>query len=129
MTAELWLLLASTVVYGLYLGAQSTLFRAQNGVTYAASARDDARADGALLGRAERALRNYNETWLVFVILALIGHLAYAGDALLFWGAIIWLAARVAYLPLYLGGIFMLRSLMWTAALVGLCMMGWAIVF
>lgn len=129
MTAELWLLLASTVVYGLYLGAQSTLFRVQNGVTYAASARDDTRAEGTLLGRAERALRNYNETWLVFVILALIGHLAHAGDALLFWGAIVWLAARVAYLPLYLGGIFMLRSLMWTAALAGLCMMGWAIVF
>jgi uncharacterized MAPEG superfamily protein len=129
VTAELWLLLASALVYGLYLGAQSTLFRVQNGVTYAASARDDERAEGALLGRAERALRNYHETWLVFVILALIGHLAYPGDPLLFWGAIVWLAARLVYLPLYLGGIFMLRSIMWTVALAGLCMMGWAIVF
>jgi uncharacterized MAPEG superfamily protein len=129
MTAELWLLLASTLVYGLYLGAQSVVFRIQNGVDYAASARDEARAEGALLGRAERALRNYNETWLVFVVLALIGHLAHPGDGLLFWGAIVWLVSRIVYLPLYLGGIFMLRSIVWTVALVALGVMGWAIVF
>ena len=81
MTAELWLLFASLPLYGLYLGAQSLIFRWHYGIRYAASARDEEKPEGELLGRAERALRNFNETWLVFVILCLIGHLAMPGEA------------------------------------------------
>ncbi len=129
MTTELWLLFLSLPLYGLYLGAQSLLFRAQYGVVYAGSARDEQKEEGTLLGRAERALRNFQETWLVFVILILIGHLAMPGDALIFWGAIVWGAARIVFLPLYLSGIFGLRSLSWLVSLAGLIMMGWAVLF
>lgn len=129
MTTELWLLIAALMVYGLYLGAQSTILRWQHGVVYAATSRDEQKPDGPLLGRAERALRNINETLIVYVVLVLIGHLAMPGDPLIFWGAIVWLAARIAYLPLYIGGVFMLRSLIWCVSLAGLLMMGWAIVF
>ena len=41
MTTELWLLFASLPLYGLYLGAQSLIFRWRFGVWYAASARDE----------------------------------------------------------------------------------------
>lgn len=129
MTTELWLLFLSLPLYGLYLGAQSLVFRWQHGVKYAASARDEKADEGALLGRAERALKNFQETWLVFVILALIGHLAMPGEPLMFWGAIVWFAARIAYLPLYLAGTFMVRSLVWNVALVGLMLMGWPVLF
>lgn len=129
MTTELWLLFLSLPLYGLYLGAQALIFRGQHGIMYSATARDDAKPEGVLLGRAERALKNYRETWLVFVILILIGHLAMPGDPLMFWGAIVWGLARIAYLPLYLGGVFMVRSIVWNVALVGLGMMGWAVVF
>ena len=129
MTTELWLLFGSLPLYGLYLGAQSLIFRWKHGVMYAASARDDNLPEGELLGRAERALRNFQETWLVYVILILIGHLAMPGDALIFWGAIVWGVARIAYLPLYLFGVFMIRSLVWNVSLIGLVMMGWAVVF
>jgi uncharacterized MAPEG superfamily protein len=129
MTTELWLLFLSLPLYGLYLGAQSLVFRWQHGVMYAASARDEAKPDGPLLGRSERALKNFQETWLVFVVLALIAHLALPGDPLLFWGAIVWFASRIAYLPLYLFGVFMIRSLVWNVSLVGLLIMGWAVLF
>ena len=129
MTTELWLLFLALPVYGLYIGAQSTILRWQHGVIYAATSRDEQKPDSPLLGRAESALRNFNETFLVYAILALIGHLAMPGDALIFWGAIVWLVARVVYLPLYLGGIFMLRSLVWCVSLAGLLMMSWAVVF
>jgi uncharacterized MAPEG superfamily protein len=129
MTAELWLLFASLPLYGLYLGAQSLIFRWHYGIRYAASARDEEKPEGGLLGRAERALRNFNETWLVFVILCLIGHLAMPGEPLVFWGAIVWFAARIVYLPLYLFGVFMIRSLVWNVSLIGLLVMGWPVLF
>jgi len=129
MTTELWLLFASMPLYGLYLGAQSLIFRWQHGVWYAASARDEAKPPGELLGRAERALHNFRETWPVFVILILIGHLAMPGEPLVFWGALVWFAARLAYLPLYLAGVFMIRSLVWNVALLGLGIMAWPVLF
>jgi uncharacterized MAPEG superfamily protein len=129
MTTELWLLFWSLPLYGLYLGAQSVAFRRQHGVEYAATARDDSKPDGELLGRAERALRNFQETWLVFVILILIGHLAMPGDAVIFWGAIVYFLGRLAYLPLYLTGVFGVRSLMWLVATAGLCAMFAGVLF
>ena len=68
-------------------------------------------------------------TFVAFVILILIAHLAMPGDPLIFWGAIVWGVARIAYLPLYLAGTFMIRSLVWNVALIGLLMMAWAVLF
>ena len=129
MTTELWLLFWSLPLFGLYLGAQSLILRAQRGLMFAASSRDDPPPKSDLEARADRALKNFQETWLVFVILILIAHLAMPGDPLIFWGAIVWGAARVAYLPLYLTGTFMIRSLVWNIALIGLLMMTWAVLF
>ena len=130
MTTELQLLMWSLVVYGLYLGAQSLIFRWRFGVEYAATARDTLPKDeGELLGRAERALRNFQETWLAFVIMALVAHIADPGDAVVFWGAVVYLVARVAYLPLYLFGTFMIRSLVWNVATIGIAMMFFGILF
>ena len=129
MTTELWLLFWSLPLYGLYLGAQSLILRAQRGIMFAASSRDDPPPKSDLEARADRALRNFQETWLVFVILILIAHLAMPGDPLIFWGAIVWGVTRTAYLPLYLAGTFMIRSLVWNVALIGLLMMAWAVLF
>ncbi|MBN9346565.1 MAG: MAPEG family protein [Devosia sp.] len=129
MTTELWLLFLSLPLYGLYLGAQSLIFRWKHGVLYAASARDEELPEGELLGRAERALKNFQETWLVYVVLILIAHLAMPGDTLIFWGAVVWGVARIAYLPLYLAGTFMVRSIVWNVSLIGLAMMVWGVLF
>ena len=129
MTTELWLLFWSLWLFGLYLGAQSLIFRWRFGIKYAASARDKELPEGELLGRAEGALRNFQETWPVFISLALIGHLAMPGEPLVFWGALVWFAARIVYLPLYLFGVFMIRSLMWLVSLFGLIIMGWPVLF
>jgi uncharacterized MAPEG superfamily protein len=129
VTTELWLLFWSLWLYGLYLGAQSLIFRWRHGLIYAASARDENEPEGELLGRAERALRNFQETWPVFIALTLIAHLAMPGEPLVFWGAIVWFAARLAYLPLYLFGVFLIRSLVWNVTLLGLILMGWPVLF
>jgi uncharacterized MAPEG superfamily protein len=129
MTTELWLLFLSLPLYGLYLGAQSLIYRKDYGVMYAATARDDDKPESALLGRAERALKNYQETWLCFVILALIAHLAVPGDPVIFWGAIVYFVGRIAYLPLYLAGTFGIRSLVWNVATLGIAAMFFGVLF
>ena len=129
MTSELALLLWSLPVYGLYLGAQSTIYRWHYGVLYAQTARDTPGPESAMLGRAERALKNYLETWPAFIILALVAHLATPGDALVYWGAIVWLVGRLIYLPLYVFGVYMVRSLVWLVATAGLFMMFYGVLF
>jgi uncharacterized MAPEG superfamily protein len=129
MSTELWLLFWSVPLYGLYLGAQSVIFRAQYGVMTAATARDRLPEPGLWLGRAERALRNFQETWPVYIVLVLLAHLAQPGEALVFWGALVWITARLVYLPLYLFGVFMLRSAVWMVSLIGLLIIGWGLVF
>jgi uncharacterized MAPEG superfamily protein len=130
MSIELWLLIGSLPVYGLYLGAQSLLYRWHFGLAFAASARDNpVKPGGELLGRAERALRNFNETYVPFVVMLLVAHLADRNDPAVLWGTGLWFVARIVYLPLYLGGVFMLRSLVWCAILIGLALMFLGILF
>ena len=130
MTTELQLLFWSLILYSLYLGAQSLIYRWRFGVEFAASARDEEpKQDGDLLGRAERALKNFLETWPAFIVLALVANFADPGDPVVLWGAIVWYVARIAYLPLYLFGIFMIRSLVWCVSAIGLAMMFFGILF
>ena len=129
MSTELWLLFWSLAVYSLYLGAQSLIYRAQYGVLFAATARDDEPQPNVWLGRAERALRNFLETWPAFIILTLVAHLADPGDPLVFWGAVVWYLGRIAYLPLYLFGVAYVRSLVWCVAATGLFLMFIAVLF
>ena len=129
MTTELTLLMWSVPLFGLYLGAQSVLFRAIYGVHFAVTARDTPPPSNAMVERSERALKNFQETWPVFIVLMLVAQLAVPGDVVVFWGAIVWFAARLAYLPLYLFGVVWVRSLVWLVALGGLGIMFFGILF
>lgn len=127
MTVEL---LAALVVIALGLVQvllQAAEYRRVHGVAYANSAQDEppATKDSILLGRLTRALRNLHETLPFFlglvVVLALIGVSTPATQ----WAAIVFAAARIVYLPLYMLGVPYLRGLVWTvsyAALVSLAL-------
>ena len=122
MTIELTLLIWSTGLYALYIGVQSTLYRIQHGVEFAATDRDDEPRPNALNQRADNALRNLQETYPVFLALAVAAALG-RGDDLSLWGGVIYLVARVVYLPLYVFGVKYIRSLVWTISAVGLIVM------
>jgi uncharacterized MAPEG superfamily protein len=84
---------------------------------------------GVFAGRAERASRNFRETYPAFVGLALA--LAVADPSSL-WGragALIWFAARILYIPLYLAGIPYIRSGVWCISLAGLAIMFCSVLF
>ncbi|MEO0343958.1 MAG: MAPEG family protein [Pseudomonadota bacterium] len=81
--------------------------------------RDQKPAETPLVGRAERALANIGEALFYFIPLAILTK--DIPEALL--GAQIFVTARLVYLPVYLVGIPYLRTLVWTASLVGLAIM------
>ena len=100
---------------------QAGIANAVVGPSYLAGARDaSAEVKGVYYPRATRALANYVENYGAFIALDL-GLIAtqHTGGS----GAMIWVLARIVYVPLYLFGVPYLRTLAWAVALAGLVMM------
>lgn len=123
MELELTLLVWSVLLLLVHIGLQSILLTRDTGREYNAGPRDEERPLGPLAGRAERALRNFLETWPAFIALALVVAITGRSDALTQWGAGLYLAFRVVYIPLYLLGIPYIRSMAWGVSLLGLLLM------
>ncbi len=45
------------------------------------------------------------------------------------WGAVLYLAARVAYVPLYAFGVFLVRSIVWNVGTIGIILILLSLVF
>ncbi len=121
---ELVLLGWSTVLLAAYIMTEGQTATRDRGLGWNAGPRDgEAKPLGVLAGRAQRALRNFQETHPAFIALALAlavsGRTGGLGEA----GAWTWFAARIVYLPLYLLGVPYLRSLCWTVSMLGLILM------
>ncbi|MBU1176493.1 MAG: MAPEG family protein [Alphaproteobacteria bacterium] len=123
MSIELTLLVAGALLALVYVGAQGLILKADVGNAATVGARDTMPAAGPLSGRAERALRNFLETFPVFVALVVVVELAGRSDMLTQWGAGLYVGMRVLYLPLYLAGVRWLRTFSWNLATTGLALM------
>ena len=121
MTVELTML-ALSVVLGLVqivLNAQSK--NMQHGYWWAAGPRDEARPPlTGIAGRLERALLNFLETFPLFAAAVLIAQAAGRHDWMTVWGAQLYFWGRVAYVPLYVLGVPLARSLVWNVATFGI---------
>ena len=118
---ELICLDLSVLLFIAHVVCQAVLNQGEFGPAFLFSPRDvEPQAKGVAVGRATRALNNFVENYGAFVAmdLALVatGH---TGG----WGAAVWLVARVVYLPLYLSGIVVVRTAVWTLSIIGLLMM------
>ncbi len=91
------------------------------GAPYLMGPRDEQKpVDGVIARRINRAFHNIMETFAVFaaVVLAVVatGHLSPTtalGAQLYFWG-------RVAYLPLYVFGVPVARTVAWAVSVIGI---------
>ena len=96
---------------------------AQYGREWNVSARDEALPEpNPVAGRLMRAQANFQETFPIAIV-ALFG-VVIAGRTSQ-WTALggwIWLGARAVYLPLYWAGVPVVRTIVWTIALIGLAM-------
>jgi uncharacterized MAPEG superfamily protein len=123
LPTELAVLAWSVVLLLVHVVIQGSLATLTTGVDYNASARDQERSPGLYGGRAKRALANLLETYPAFVALALALVVSNRAGGYGATGALIWIAARVVYVPLYLFGVPVVRSIVWLVSLAGLVMM------
>lgn len=116
------------LAWGILLGVAqlflaAALMTRQRGLAWNASARDgDPPPLTGVAARADRAFRNFLETFPFFAAAAVAVVATGSGDAGTAWGAQLWFWARVLYVPLYLAGIPYVRSLVWGASLAGMLM-------
>lgn len=123
MSTELTLLIWSAALAFVYVVVQSTAYRLDYGIKYAGTQRDDERPPNKWAGRGNRALRNFLETYGIFIALAVATELGGRSDALTQWGAQLWFWARWAYLPAYFIDVPLMRSAIWSVSVLGLVLL------
>ncbi|MHA6297239.1 MAPEG family protein [Devosia sp. CAU 1758] len=123
MSVELTLLIWSAALAFAYLGVQSAAYRLDYGIRFAGTQRDNERPPNKWAARGNRALRNFLETYGIFIALAVATELTGRSNGLTQWGAQIWFWARWAYLPAYFIDVPLMRSAFWTVSLIGLIML------
>jgi uncharacterized MAPEG superfamily protein len=96
----------------------------QRGYRWTAGARDQPLPPlTGVAARLERASNNFLETFPFFVAMLVVVHFTNAYGELSKWGAVLYLAGRVVYLPLYAFGVFLVRSLAWNVATAGILLL------
>ena len=75
-----------------------------------------------MAGRLDRAQRNFLETFPVFVAAVLMIHLLDRGGTVSSIGAVLYIAGRILFLPLYAWGVPWLRTFSWNLATLGLAL-------
>lgn len=123
MTFELTLLAWTLVLALVQVFLPAMARNRETGLRYNTGPRDDPGPEpGVLTGRLRRAQANLFETLPLFAIAILIAHVAGRNGPLTHWGAVLYLSARVLFVPLYALGLPWWRSLAWGVSLVGLLM-------
>jgi uncharacterized MAPEG superfamily protein len=121
MTLELEMLALSVVLGLAHIVLASHAASLQRGYLWTASSRDAPVPElTGVAGRLERALRNFLETFPLFAAAVLMAHAAGRHGWMTEWGAQLYFWARVVYLGLYAAGVFLLRSLAWNVATLGI---------
>jgi uncharacterized MAPEG superfamily protein len=124
MSFELVVLVASCVLCFVQIVLASHAASLQRGYLWTASARDaEVPPLTGVAGRLERALRNFLETFPLFVAGVFLAHVLGREGSLSEWGAGLYFSARLVYLPLYAAGVPLLRSLVWNVAFVGIVLL------
>ena len=91
------------------------------GAKWNMSARDDTKPPlSPFTDRLFRAQSNFFETFPLFASAVLIVMVSQSASVYSYWGALIYLVARVIYFPLYAFGIPVIRTLVWLISMIGL---------
>ena len=127
MNAELTLLVYSVILTFLIISVPALAGILQNGLATQAAARDGLPEPTLFAQRARRLQDNMIENMVLFVPLVLAAQAAGVSSAETALGAQIFVVARVFHAGIYLAGIPWLRPLAWAVSIVGLVMVGSAL--
>lgn len=123
MTIELTCLALTLVLAIVQIMAAAQAKTKQYGTQWNVSARDGELPPlNPVAARLVRAQANLFETLPLFAAAVLIATVAGRNGDLTQWGSILYLGARIVYVPLYALGIPVVRTLVWLASMVGLVM-------
>lgn len=123
MTPEFTFLALTLILALVQIGAAGMARTAELGAKWNAGPRDEATPPpGRLAGRLMRAQANLFETLPLFAAAVIVAEVAGKTGVLTLWGAGLYFAARLVYLPLYALGVAYVRSLVWLVATAGLVM-------
>jgi uncharacterized MAPEG superfamily protein len=126
MTTELTVLAWGCILALIHVFAAIRAKTRQYGTKWNISARDEEVPPlNPVAGRLARAQANFYESFPIMVAAILIVSVAHLENRWTALGALIWLGARLLYLPLYAFGVPVLRSLAWIAGLAGIVMVLW----
>lgn len=113
MTPELTALALAALLQVLQFVLYSVLANMQVGPRYAMGSRDTPRMLTGAAGRAQRALTNHFEGLILFGIAVGIVTLSDTANGSTALAALIYLVARVLYVPAYMFGLVPWRSIIW----------------
>src|SRR5262245_55555231 len=123
MTIELVLLAASVVLGIVHIIVVSHLQSWQRGYRWTASSREQSVPPlTGLAGSAERALRNYLETFPFFAASIFVVTVTNTHSWLTVWGAHFYFWGRIVYAILYMADLSVARSLVWNIPTIGILM-------
>jgi uncharacterized MAPEG superfamily protein len=128
MTVELTMLVYSVVLTFLIISVPAIGGILQNGLATQAGARDGLPEPTVFMKRARRLQDNMIENMVLFVPLVLAAQVAGISNAETVMGAQIFVVARLLHALIYLAGIPWLRPAAWAGAVVGMVMIGSALV-
>ncbi|RRN63767.1 MAPEG family protein [Caulobacter sp. 602-1] len=123
MAFELQMLAAAVLIGIVHLLWAAVAAQPQRGLKWNAGPRDEPVVLTGVAGRLERAFANFRETFPFFAALVLVDYLGGRLGELTSVGALIYVAARAVYIPLYAFGVPYVRSLTWVASMVGILML------
>ena len=117
-------LLVAAVIVGLVqiVWAASAGSGGERNFGWLAGPRDDPKPVGVVAARLDRALKNFLETFPLFAAALIACVLAGKTGPLTLYGAVLYVVARALYVPLYASGVSVVRTLVWTASVIGILM-------
>jgi uncharacterized MAPEG superfamily protein len=130
MPLPLRLVVYSTLLTWIMLMVAATLRSrswSPRGVLTAMGNRDDLPEPSPLAARADRAAKNMLENLLLFATLVVVAHLVEADEEKTKLGARLFFWARLAYFPIYLAGVKVLRTIVWGVGVAGMLLIAQAV--
>ena len=122
VAVELQLLAAAVLVGLVQLLWAAAAAQPQRGLKWNVGPRDEPVILTGMAGRLERAFANFRETFPLFAAAVIVTYLSGRIGYLTAHGALLYVAARVVYAPLYAFGVPFVRSFVWLLSLIGLGM-------
>jgi len=122
MSDIVWLVIA-VIVGMLHLGIAAQMAQKYRTPDWGFGPRDTPMPPQGTAARVDRAYRNFMETFPLFAAALLAVVLQNKSDGLSHWGAVLYVVARIAYIPLYAFGVKYIRTLAWFVATIGIILL------